>query len=287
LDAEKNLEKAEDEGDKEQIKTLNKQTVRVTPEMNEDAKKLLRRMGVPVVNAPCEAEAQCAILCRSGAVWATSTEDMDALTCGSTVLLRHMTYAEAKKVPILEIHIDKVLTGLGLNMDEFIDLCILLGCDYSDKIRGIGPKRALELIQKHRNIETILKHLDRAKFIVPDPFPYEAIRAYFKNPDSTPADQFDLKFQDPDVEGLIQFMVEEKGFNPDRIRSGIEKLKKSRQTATQSRITSFFVQQPAGKTPPKKPVKVEAKKGSPATTKSPLKRPGPPQKGSPAKKQKK
>lgn len=43
---------------------------------------------------------------------------------------------------------------------QFIDLCILLGCDYCDSIRGIGPKRAIDLIKQHKNIEEILKHLD-------------------------------------------------------------------------------------------------------------------------------
>lgn len=49
-DALEELEKAEDEGDKEMIKKLNKRSVRVTPEMNEDAKMLLKLMGVPFVN---------------------------------------------------------------------------------------------------------------------------------------------------------------------------------------------------------------------------------------------
>lgn len=72
-----------------------------------------------MVEAPCEAEAQCAELVRKGKVvvfkiilnliliqvYATATEDMDALTFGSTVLLRHLTFSEAKKMPIKVIFI--------------------------------------------------------------------------------------------------------------------------------------------------------------------------------------
>eukprot|EP01126_Amoeba_proteus_P019352 TRINITY_DN1996_c0_g1_i6.p1 TRINITY_DN1996_c0_g1~~TRINITY_DN1996_c0_g1_i6.p1 ORF type:complete len:312 (-),score=60.38 TRINITY_DN1996_c0_g1_i6:425-1360(-) len=188
------LEKAEDDGDKEAIQKLNKRTVRVTKEMNEEAKTLLKLMGIPIVEAPSEAEAQCARLCKDGKAWAAGSEDMDTLTCGSPRLLRHLTYAEARKTPILEIQLSEVLSGLGLNMEEFIDLCILCGCDYSDKIRGIGPVRALKLIQKHRNIETILKKLDTTKYPVPDPFPYEAIRVYFKNPETLPSEELDVLF---------------------------------------------------------------------------------------------
>ena len=60
---------------------------------------------------------------------------MDALTFGSTVLLRHLTFSEARKMPIKEFHFQKILDGFGMKHEEFIDLCILLGCDYTDKIR--------------------------------------------------------------------------------------------------------------------------------------------------------
>jgi len=49
-----------------------------------------------VIQAPCEAEAQCAALVKAGKVYAVGTEDMDALTFGSSVLLRHLTFSEAR-----------------------------------------------------------------------------------------------------------------------------------------------------------------------------------------------
>ena len=42
--------------------------MRVTREHNEECKRLLRLMGVPVLEAPTEAEAQCAQLCKDGLV---------------------------------------------------------------------------------------------------------------------------------------------------------------------------------------------------------------------------
>lgn len=68
--------------------------------------------------APCEAEAQCAALVKAGKVFATATEDMDALTFGSNILLRRLTFSEARKLPVQEIHFDKVLQGLELDHDE-------------------------------------------------------------------------------------------------------------------------------------------------------------------------
>ena len=38
------------------------------------------------------------------------------------------------------------LFSFEFSQKEFVDLCILLGCDYVDKIKGIGPKKAIELV---------------------------------------------------------------------------------------------------------------------------------------------
>lgn len=173
-------EEAKEQGDKEALAKMNKRTVRVTPQHNAEAKRLLTLMGVPVVDAPCEAEAQCAALVQAGKVYGVATEDMDSLTLGCSLLLRHMTYSEARKMPIREIRLDKVLEGLQLSMESFIDLCILLGCDYCDTIKGIGPKRALEQIRKHKSIDAVLKNLDKDKYPPPENFPYAQIREYFK-----------------------------------------------------------------------------------------------------------
>lgn len=84
-------------------------------------------------------------------MFAAGSEDMDTLTFRAPVLLRHLTFSEARKMPISEIFLDRVLEGLELTMDQFIDLCILLGCDYCDSIKGIGPMRAMQLIKEHQN----------------------------------------------------------------------------------------------------------------------------------------
>lgn len=61
-------------------------------------------MGMPVVDAPSEAEAQCAELVKAGKVFATATENMDALPFGSTVLLRNMlTQAQGDKVQLVQV----------------------------------------------------------------------------------------------------------------------------------------------------------------------------------------
>jgi flap endonuclease-1 len=70
--------KADEDGDAELAEKFSRRVNKVTPEIIASCKTLCRLMGVPVVEAPCEAEAQCAELCKEGKVYATATEDMDA-----------------------------------------------------------------------------------------------------------------------------------------------------------------------------------------------------------------
>jgi len=239
-EAQKGLAQAEETGDAESMEKFSRRLVKVTPEHNADCKKLLKLMGIPYIEAPCEAEAQCAALVKAGKVYATGTEDMDALTFGSSVLLRHLTFSEARKMPIREFYLDRILAELELSHDEFIDLCILLGCDYCDSIKGIGPKRAIDLIKEYKTIEEIVKHIDTKKYILPEEWPYQEARELFKNPEVKKDEDVELKWEAPSEEELIKFLVEEKGFSEDRIRSGIKKLTKARQGSTQGRLDSFF-----------------------------------------------
>merc|ERR1712223_2198145 len=234
------LEKAKEVGDAEEVDKQNRRLVKVGKSHVEECKKLLGLMGVPYVQAPCEAEAQCAELVKAGKVYAVGTEDMDALTFGSKVLLRHLTMSEARKMPIKEFYYDKILEGFEMDKNQFIDLCILLGCDYCDKIRGIGPKNAIKFIQEHKSIEKILENIDTKKFVVPENWVYEGARNLFIEPEVTPASEIELKWEKPDEEGLVKFMAEENGLAEDRIRNGAKKLLKAKQGTTQGRLDSFF-----------------------------------------------
>lgn len=131
------------------------------------------------------------------------------------------------------------------NMSQFIDLCILLGCDYLDPIKGIGPSTAIKLIRDHKTLEGVVEHLrsnEKKKLTIPDDWPFQDARALFLEPDVRPADapECDFKWEAPDVEGLVKFLVEEKHFNEDRVRNGAARLQKNVKTAQQSRLEGFF-----------------------------------------------
>ncbi|KAL8676349.1 MAG: hypothetical protein Q9186_007124 [Xanthomendoza sp. 1 TL-2023] len=238
-------EEAKETGTAEEVEKFSRRTVKVTREHNNECKKLLTLMGVPYIVAPTEAEAQCAVLARAGKVYAAASEDMDTLCFDSPILLRHLTFSEQRKEPILEIHLDKVLEGLGMERKQFIDLCILLGCDYVDPIPKVGPSSALKLIRDHGTLEAVVEHIKtdpKKRYTIPDDWPYQDARELFVNPDVRQADhpECDFHWNAPDVDGLVKFLVTEKGFSEDRVRSAAARLQKNLKTSQQARLEGFF-----------------------------------------------
>ncbi|KAJ5118595.1 hypothetical protein N7526_010232 [Penicillium atrosanguineum] len=238
-------EEAKETGTAEDIEKFSRRTVRVTREHNAECKQLLKLMGIPYIDAPTEAEAQCAVLARAGKVYAAASEDMDTLCFEAPILLRHLTFSEQRKEPIQEIHLDKALEGLNMDRKQFIDLCILLGCDYLEPIPKVGPSTALNLIREHGSLEKVLEYMNddpKKKFVVPESWPYQDARDLFVTPDVHPADHesCDFKWDAPDIDGLIAFLVTDKGFNEDRVRNGAARLTKNLKSAQQSRLEGFF-----------------------------------------------
>lgn len=185
--AEAELAKAKEEGSAEDIEKYNRRLVKVGKNHNDECKELLRLMGVPVITAPCEAEAQCAELARMNKVYATATEDMDALTFKTPKLLRKLTFSQGGKVqPIVEIDFELAISGLGLTYEEFIDLCILCGCDYCCTIKGIGPKTALKLIRQFKTIEAVVEHIKKEKkYTIPKEFVQHKVKIACQNENET------------------------------------------------------------------------------------------------------
>lgn len=242
-EAQESHEEAKETGTAEDVEKFSRRTVRVTREHNAEAQRLLKLMGVPYIIAPTEAEAQCAVLARAGKVYAAASEDMDTLTFNSPVLLRKLTFSEQRKEPIQEIHLDRVLEGLEMDYNQFIDFCILLGCDYVDPVKGIGPKVALNLVREHKSLEAVVAHIRKSeKFTLPDDWPWEDARTLFLEPDVRSADdpECDFKWESPDIDGLVKYLVEEKGFSEDRVRSGAARLQKNLKSSQQSRLEGFF-----------------------------------------------
>lgn len=106
-------------------------------------KELLVLFGIPFVTAPQEAEAECAELLSRSLVDGIVTDDSDVFLFGGTRIYRHMF----NEKEIVECYLMSDLDReLGLDRDKLVQLAYLLGGDYADGLRGVGPVQGRELL---------------------------------------------------------------------------------------------------------------------------------------------
>lgn len=233
-------EQALQAGKTEEARTYAQMTSRLKDYMNDDAKRLLRLMGIPWIQAPSEGEAQAAHLAKKRDTDYCASQDYDSLLFGAPQLLRNVTISGRRKQPRKNVYVEvvpetvelnKVLNDLGITHEQLVDIAILVGTDYDPEgVKGIGPKTALELIKTHGTLEKVLPTLKEAAFPV-DP---ARIREVFLKPEVS--DNYRLIWKEPDADGVIEFMCGERDFDRDRVTKALEKMssgiKKQKGTTT-------------------------------------------------------
>ena len=208
---------------KEKIKLLQK-SVSISGTEMKQAAQIATLLGVPCIFAPEEADSECAYLSINNLVDYVASEDMDLLTFGTKKLVKNFS-----KKGMLVISLEDILKEGNMNMDNFIDLCILLGCDYTDTIDGIGQKKAWDLMKKYGSLEELIMKNDNIKnnkYKLPDNFRYEESREYFKNPRHIKVDNNDIKLETPKLNELKHLLVQTYGFNEDNVENMLKFLRR-------------------------------------------------------------
>jgi flap endonuclease-1 len=161
-----------------EIEQLQKNILYVNKNHSNEVMELLKTLGIPFLKGISEAEETCAYLQRNGFVDYVLTEDTDSLAFGTElVIFGTQLYS-----------LTKILSLLEINFNQFIDLCILCGCDFTCTIPKIGPVNALKLIKKHNSIENLIT--ENKSYIIPDSFDYNLARSIFKE-----NEKFDLNVE--------------------------------------------------------------------------------------------
>ncbi len=226
--AKQEYEKALEEGDLEKAFSKAQQTARMTPEILESSKQLLSLMGIPIVQAPSDGEAQAAYMCGKGDVYAAASQDFDSILFGAPLLVRNLTISGRRKVPGKQLYRDvktemieskTMLEHLGVTREQLVDVCMMIGTDFNTGIRGIGPKKGLALIKKYGSIEEVMANTD---VDIPE---YEDVREIFLN--GPKSDDYSVKTQPMDREGILNMMTGY-GFSEDRVNAVITKIETAR-----------------------------------------------------------
>jgi len=239
-EAEKKLEQVKAEGsvEKGELRKYAQMAIRFSNEMAEESKELLKAMGIPIVQAPSEGEAEAAYINSLGLSWAAASQDYDSLLFGAKRLVRNLTLTGKRKLPGKDVYIEIkpelieleiLLKKLGITREQLIDIGIIIGTDYNpDGIKGYGVKTAYKIIKKYGSLEKAIEKGEIPKSKIT--FNVEEIRNLFLKPNVQEPKE-DLELENCDSEKIIEILVKNHDFNEERVKNGIERLSKAKREA--------------------------------------------------------
>ena len=244
--AHKEWERAKKEGRIEDARKAAQASSRLTGPMINESKELLTVLGIPVIQAPSEGEALAAQMARAGLVWASASQDNDSLLYNCPRMIRNLSITGRRRVSRSKtyktvhpevIDLDLNLRLMGISREQLIDVAIMIGTDYNDKIPRVGPKTALKLIKEHGDLESIISiknyELD---------FPYDQIRDIFLNPPEAQVEN--LTWSDPNPDEIFRVLCDEHDFSEGRVQSSLDRLmtalEELRGSTEQRSLTDFF-----------------------------------------------
>lgn len=250
-EAREKYETAKEEGKEEEMYKYSRQNIRLNEEMIEESKELLQNLGIPVIQAPEEGEAQASYMAKHDArIYAVASQDYDSLLFGAPRLIQNLTLAKKRTLasgntvtiqPEL-IELERVLNHLNINYEQLICLGILVGTDFNPGgIKGIGQKKALSLVSVEKAPVLIFNYLaklaEQGKFPYPD-FKWEDIFTIFKTPNVTK--DYEIEFKKINKEKIKKLLCEEHEFNEERVSNALEKVEEFEKTKEQKTIKDFF-----------------------------------------------
>ncbi|MDD3159898.1 MAG: flap endonuclease-1 [Candidatus ainarchaeum sp.] len=244
-DASEKSELALKEGNLADAQKFGSRALKLTKEMVEEAKLLLDAMGIPLVNAPQEGEAQASVMCKEKIIDGVVSQDFDCLLFGANDLYRHVGFTGKRKVAGKNFYVDikpehielnKALNELKIDRKKLIWLGMLVGTDFNEKFPKIGPKTAIKLVQEFDSFESIIEKTGYN----PD-FDYKEIEELFFNPVSVKVDESIVKRSIPNKSKVMEFLVEKHSFSKERVENTIDKfIKEIEEKEKQKGLSQWF-----------------------------------------------
>ncbi len=217
-EAEVQWKKAVDEGRIEDARKYAMRSSRMTTDIIESSKKLLKLMGIPYIQAISEGEAQASYMVEKGDAWCVASQDYDCMLFGADRMLKNIA-ARGAKSRLEMIYLNEVLEMNELTREQLIDVAVLVGTDFNEGIKGVGAKKGRNLIKKHGDVYGALKHLKTELDVDP-----QEVRDIFLDHDFI--DDYEIKWNKADKDGIIEFLSDRHDFSVDRVVGALDKLKK-------------------------------------------------------------
>ena len=162
----------------EQIRKKNRSTIRINKNELGELKKILKNLGIYYYECNGEADIYMKSFSQKKLLDYVITEDLDFLTHGCENILYNYNYNSEK---LKLYNLNQILNDLGMNYKSFVDFCIMLGCDYSCKIPGFGPKTGYKLIKEYKSYFELK---DKKEIKIPENFQYqESLKMFIEGPE--------------------------------------------------------------------------------------------------------
>ncbi|MFO7837370.1 MAG: flap endonuclease-1 [Candidatus Thorarchaeota archaeon] len=215
IKAKKKYKLAKEREDIEEMRKYAVRTSRLTPEIIESSKALLKAMGVPVIQAPAEADAQAAYMVKEDDCYAAASQDYDMLLHGTPRVARNISKASRRSRGLELIVLEEMLENLGINRNQLIALAMFIGTDYNpDGVKGIAFKRGLKLLRNNTIGESFEK-------VAPD-LDWRPILDLFNN--MAVNETYSLEWKTPDEDALYELLVEKHDFSEKRVEKRVKQL---------------------------------------------------------------
>jgi flap endonuclease-1 len=233
--------KAKQEGNIEEMRKYSQQFVKIDQEVINQSKELLEALGIPIVQAKGEGEAEASFLAKNNLAWASASQDYDSLLYGATRLIRNLTLARRRKtvtgyvdVNIELIEFQSLLDYLGIDKDQLICLGILVGTDYNPGgVKGIGQKRALEIVRQNRYPVKIFEYIQNSERYELN-FDWQAIFKEFHEYECCVLPDINFK---PVNEQRVREILSEHDFSEERIESALVRLREIKEKSKQKTLS--------------------------------------------------
>ena len=203
-----------------------KSSIRVKKHHIDDIKELFNLMGVSYIHPEGEAEAYASELCRMGFVDYVVTEDMDTLVHGCPRMIRNCMDKSIKRKDVVSvIDLEDILKNFNMNMKEFVDLCILCGCDYCPSIPKVGTVRSYNYIQNYRNIEALIE--SKKCNNIPEEFiqKYDNSRKLFEVfKDKIDLEDLPIHTSSCDYDKLNNYLINDCAISEKRVENALKKI---------------------------------------------------------------
>lgn len=238
-------EQAIENGDKELARKIAMSREYLWQNIILESKQLLSALGVPYIESPASAESQCAYLVKEKIADYSNSQDFDSLLFGCPFLLQNLSKSLRRKVQgkwkyqkiiPLKIDLEKNLRNLGITIFQLVDVGLLVGTDYFSGIHGLGPKKALTLVRKHKQIEQIIANKrQNYDFNTLTPELIKKVRKIFLFPIVNENIE-KITWNPPDKSNVISQLCEKHFLNQERVRDNLEKFGKNYE-----KCRNFFV----------------------------------------------